>query len=60
MRFAVARPPGSFYVKVAEAFERLPVEDAELLDAGDKVLVHARSDGADGQAGQRSRPTTGS
>ena len=33
-----------FYVKVAEAFERLPVEDAELLDAGDKVLVHARSD----------------
>jgi ketosteroid isomerase-like protein len=33
-----------FYVKVAEAFERLPV-DAELVDAGaDKVLVHWRHD----------------
>ncbi|MCD6014054.1 MAG: hypothetical protein K0R88_138 [Solirubrobacterales bacterium] len=33
-----------FYVKAAEAFERLPV-DAELVDAGaDKVLVHWRHD----------------
>jgi ketosteroid isomerase-like protein len=33
-----------FYVNVAEAFERLPV-DAELVDAGaDKVLVHWRHD----------------
>jgi ketosteroid isomerase-like protein len=34
-----------FYVSVAEAFERLPVEDAELVDAGgDKVLIHWRHD----------------
>jgi ketosteroid isomerase-like protein len=34
-----------FYVKVAEAFEQLPVADAELVDAGaDKVLIHQRSD----------------
>jgi ketosteroid isomerase-like protein len=34
-----------FYVKVAEAFERLLAGDAELVDAGaDKVLVHQRSD----------------
>jgi ketosteroid isomerase-like protein len=34
-----------FYVKIAEAFERLPVADAELVDAeADKVLVHWRSD----------------
>jgi ketosteroid isomerase-like protein len=37
-------PAWDFYVKVAEAFERLPV-DAELVDAGaDKVLVHWRHD----------------
>jgi ketosteroid isomerase-like protein len=34
-----------FYVKVAEAFERTPVANAELVDAGaDKVLVHWRHD----------------
>jgi ketosteroid isomerase-like protein len=34
-----------FYVKGAEAFEQVPVGDAELVDAGaDKVLVHQRSD----------------
>jgi ketosteroid isomerase-like protein len=34
-----------FYVKVAEAFERLAIGDAELLDAEpDKVLVHQRND----------------
>jgi ketosteroid isomerase-like protein len=34
-----------FYVEAAEAFERLPLEDAELVDAGaDKVLVHQQYD----------------
>ena len=37
-------PAWEFYVKVAEAFERLPVENAELVDAGDNVLVHWRHD----------------
>jgi len=33
-----------FYVKVAEAFERLLAADAELIDGGDAVVVHQRSD----------------
>ena len=34
-----------FYVKVAEAFERLPAGDGQLADAGaDKVLVDHRDD----------------
>jgi ketosteroid isomerase-like protein len=38
-------PAWDFYIKIAEAFEQLPVGDAELVDAGaDKVLVHWRSD----------------
>jgi ketosteroid isomerase-like protein len=38
-------PAWDFYVKIAEAFEQLPVADTELVDAGaDKVLVHWRSD----------------
>ena len=38
-------PAWDFYVKVAEAFERRPVADVELVDAGaDKVLVHQRHD----------------
>jgi ketosteroid isomerase-like protein len=33
-----------FYVKVAEAFERLLARDAELMDGGDAVVAHQRSD----------------
>jgi ketosteroid isomerase-like protein len=39
------REPWDFYVKVAEAFERLPVAGVELVHAvADKVLVHWRHD----------------
>jgi ketosteroid isomerase-like protein len=32
-----------FYMTIADAFERVPIADAELVDAGaDKVLVHPR------------------
>jgi ketosteroid isomerase-like protein len=34
-----------FYVKVVEPFERYPVRNSELVDAGaDKVLVHLQND----------------
>jgi ketosteroid isomerase-like protein len=34
-----------FYMKVAQAFERFPIGDAEVADAGaDKALVHQRHD----------------
>jgi ketosteroid isomerase-like protein len=34
-----------FYVKVVEPFERYPVRNSEVVDAGaDKVLVHARNE----------------
>jgi ketosteroid isomerase-like protein len=43
-----ARGPGAawdFYLQNFEAFERVPLDDTELVDAGsDKVLVHQRYD----------------
>ena len=34
-----------FYVKVAEAFERVPIESYEIVDAvADKVVIHQRDD----------------
>jgi ketosteroid isomerase-like protein len=34
-----------FYIEVTEPFERYPVRNSELLDAGpDKVLVHLRNE----------------
>jgi ketosteroid isomerase-like protein len=48
-----------FYVKVAEAFERLPVTDVELVDAGPtRFLSISGATCADGQAGQRANSTT--
>jgi ketosteroid isomerase-like protein len=38
-------PAWDFYLKNFEAFERVPLDDTEVLDAGaDKVLVHQRYD----------------